>query len=201
MQHDYVPTPTEDYEDVANRWGSWAGTPVATERKAPEVGVRVTEKKDGGGGSMAKIRAALTWTPRTGENGGWKPLSMSIPILSTLLLFTLLLIAAVELLAQESQKKGALALSPTLASIPQVASISYQYGPQVVAVAYSLFWSWVDLDIKRMQPWFELSKPEGALARDSLLLDYPYNFIASVPFIAAKKKWVTFRELIWIGIY
>ena len=79
-------------------------------------------------------------------------------------------------------------MSPTLDEIPQWARISSEYIPQVLAVAYSLVWSWVDLDVKRMQPWFELSKPEGALAKDSLLLDYPFTFVAFVPFVAFRRK-------------
>ena len=96
--------------------------------------------------------------------------------------------AGIETLAQRSMAEGGLALSPTLEDIPTYAMLSYLYAPTVVAVLYSLIWSWVDLDVKRMQPWFELSKPEGAKAEDSLFLDYPYDFVALVPFKAAKKK-------------
>jgi hypothetical protein len=99
-----------------------------------------------------------------------------------------LIAATVELLAQRSLAHGGLALSPSLEEIPQYAMLSYLYGPNVVAVLYSLLWSWLDLDAKRMQPWFELSKPEGALAEDSLFLDYPFGFVAFVPFKAAKKR-------------
>lgn len=67
--------------------------------------------------------------------------------------------------------------------------LSYLYVPQILAVVYSLTWNWVDLDVKRMQPWFELSKPEGAKAINSLFLDYPYDFIALVPFKAAKERY------------
>jgi hypothetical protein len=66
--------------------------------------------------------------------------------------------------------------------------IAYLYVPNIVAVLYSLIWSWVDLDVKRMQPWFELSKSEGATAENSLFLDYPYDFIATVPIKAARRR-------------
>lgn len=118
---------------------------------------------------------------------------MTTPILSAVIIASLLMVAGIELLAQKSQRQGGLALSPSLKEIPQYAMITSQYIPQVLAVCYSLVWSWIDLDVKRMQPWFELSKPGGALATDSLLLDYPFTFMAFVPFKAAQRRhWLVF---------
>ncbi|KPM44054.1 hypothetical protein AK830_g2552 [Neonectria ditissima] len=124
---------------------------------------------------------------------GWKPLSLSTPILVGVTALTLLLAAAIETLAQRSKAQGGLALSPSLDDMPEYAKLSYLYVPNIIAVLYSIIWSWIDLDAKRMQPWFELSKPEGAKAEDSIFLDYQYDFVASVPFKAAKKKhWPVF---------
>ena len=118
---------------------------------------------------------------------------MSTPILTAVIVASLLMVAGIELLAQKSQRQGGLALSPSLKEIPQYAMITSQYVPQVLAVCYSLVWSWIDLDVKRMQPWFEMSKPGGATALNSLLLDYPYTFVAWVPFKAVKNKhWLVF---------
>jgi hypothetical protein len=113
---------------------------------------------------------------------------MTTPVLSAIIVASLLMIAGIELLAQKSARQGGLALSPSLDEIPQLARISSQYVPQVLAVAYSLVWSWVDLDVKRMQPWLELSKSGGATGRDALLLDYPFTFVAFVPFLAFKRQ-------------
>ncbi|KAF7559002.1 hypothetical protein G7046_g5158 [Stylonectria norvegica] len=130
---------------------------------------------------------------KTLAHDGWKPLSLSAPILGAIIAFTLLLAAAIETLAQRSSAAGGLALSPSLDEIPALATFAYLYVPNTVAVLYSLVWSWVDLDAKRMQPWFELSKPDGATAANSLFLDYQYDFVASVPVKAAKKKhWPVF---------
>lgn len=122
------------------------------------------------------------------NDGNWKPLSLTTPILLATLLTTLLIVATIELLAQRSQALGGFALSNSLDDIPQYAMIAYQYAPQVVAVLYSLIWSWIDLDVKRMQPWFELAKPGGSSAADSLMLEYPFTFMAWVPFQAARRK-------------
>ncbi|KAF3060780.1 hypothetical protein CFAM422_011017 [Trichoderma lentiforme] len=148
-----------------------------------------------------RVETKTTWYPRVretfrrrdGSQKGWKPLSMTAPILTLLTILTLLIGIAIEVLAQLSRTRGGLALSRTQDEIPQYAMISYLYAPNIIAVLYSLVWSWVDLDVKRMQPWFELSKPEGATAENSMFLDYPYDFIATVPVKAARRRhWPVF---------
>lgn len=119
---------------------------------------------------------------------GWKPLSLSTPILSAVIALTILLAVAVETLAQRSASQGGLALSPTLDDMPEYARFGYLYVPTIIAVLYSMIWSWIDLDVKRMQPWFELSRRNGATAENSLFLDYQYEFVALVPFKSAKQK-------------
>ena len=61
----------------------------------------------------------------------------------------------------------------------------------MVIVLYGIGWAAVDLDVKRLEPYFQLSKPNGALASDSLLLHYPFDFLAFAPIAAAKRKFVT----------
>ncbi|KAK4082836.1 uncharacterized protein Triagg1_1726 [Trichoderma aggressivum f. europaeum] len=148
-----------------------------------------------------RLETKTTWYPRVretfrrrdGSQKGWKPLSMTAPILTLLTILTLLIGCAIEALAQLSRSRGGLALSRTQDEIPQYAMISYLYAPNIIAVLYSLVWSWVDLDVKRMQPWFELSKLEGATAENSMFLDYPYDFIATVPIKAARRRhWPVF---------
>ncbi|KAJ4167997.1 hypothetical protein NW754_011811 [Fusarium falciforme] len=136
---------------------------------------------------------AITSEEDSNSTKGWKPLSLSTPILLAVIALTLLLAAAVETIAQRSAAQGGLALSPTLDDLPGYAKFSYLYVPTIIAVLYSIIWSWIDLDVKRMQPWFELSKPKGATAENSLFLDYQYEFVALVPFKAAKQKhWPVF---------
>ena len=66
----------------------------------------------------------------------------------------------------------------------------YRYLPQMVIVLYGIGWAAVDLDVKRLEPYFQLSKPGGASASDSILLHYPFNFLALVPITAAKRRFV-----------
>ena len=169
-------------EDVFYEQGAERGWFTGPRRPSPSV----DEPKE----NVALITEETISTPVISESksSGWKPLALSTPILAALIALTLLLAAAIETLAQRSAATGGLALSPTLDDIPRYAMSSYLYLPTTVAVLYSLIWSWIDLDVKRMQPWFEMSKKEGATADNSLFLDYQYNFVAKVPFKAAKKR-------------
>ena len=126
----------------------------------------------------------------TSWTGGWKPVAMRAPALTFLLVTTIALAVVVEFLAQKSSKQGGLALSTSEHDIPQSALFGHLYGTTIVAVTYSLLWTWIDLDIRRLQPWLELSRPDGCTAEDSLLLDYPFQFLAFIPFSAAKRRYV-----------
>ncbi|KAH7129784.1 hypothetical protein B0J13DRAFT_132401 [Dactylonectria estremocensis] len=129
----------------------------------------------------------------TPASKGWKPRSLSIPVLSAVIALTLILATIIEILAQRGQARKGLAKAPTLNELPQYATISYRYVPNIVAVLFSLLWNWIDLDVKRIQPWTELSKPGGVTAQNSILLDYPSDFIAVAPVRAAKRRhWAVF---------
>jgi len=112
---------------------------------------------------------------------------MRAPILASFILTSLFLAGIIEFLSQKSLREGGLALSPDANPTPAVV-VYTRYVPTIIAVIYSLWWTWIDLDIRRMQPWLELSRAGGASAESSLLLDYPFEFLAFIPFKAGKRK-------------
>ncbi|KAH7165948.1 hypothetical protein EDB81DRAFT_268224 [Dactylonectria macrodidyma] len=161
--------------------------PLVVEKKSRAWSRRMTSDK------TKSFQAIKSVAPEDDSNVGWKPLSLSTPILSAVIALTLLLAAAIETLAQRSKAQGGLAMSPSLEEIPTYARLCYLYVPTTIAVLYSIIWSWIDLDAKRMQPWFELSKPGGATGENSLFMDYQYDFVATVPFKSARKRhWPVF---------
>ncbi|KAI3323147.1 hypothetical protein HD806DRAFT_522863 [Xylariaceae sp. AK1471] len=118
---------------------------------------------------------------------------MRLPMLAAMIIISVSVAVVIEVLAQKATKEGGLSLSATLDDIPQTSVLAATYLPTIIAILYSLAWAWVDLDVKRMQPWLELSKSEGATAENSILLDYPFEFLAFVPFKAAKRRhWPVF---------
>lgn len=169
---------------------SWETTASRLQNKAVKMGSQTTLTSVDNNKSevTTSIEGIPSFDVSSNSKNGWKPLSLSAPILLAVIALTLLLAAAVETLAQRSQTQGGLALSPSLDDIPAFAKFSYLYVPTIIAVLYSMIWSWIDLDVKRMQPWFELSKPGGATAENSIFLDYQFDFVALVPFKAAKRR-------------
>lgn len=128
----------------------------------------------------------LEQVPIDGE--GWKPLSMGAGSLLSFAAISLVLAGVIEYLAQSSRKNGGLAFSESPDEYSSLTNFSYLFLPTILAVIYSMAWSFIDLDVKRLQPWLELSRPEGTTAENSLFLDYPFEFIVFVPFKAARQK-------------
>ncbi|KAF2090740.1 hypothetical protein K490DRAFT_33931 [Saccharata proteae CBS 121410] len=127
------------------------------------------------------------------KNKSWRPISHSTSFLGGVLVFSLCLIAVVQTLLFISQNNDGILFSADISRLPLRYSFAYLYLPTIVAVLYSLMWSWVDLDTKRTEPYYQLSKPGSVSAADSVLLDYPFNFVASVPFKAIRSRhWPTF---------
>ncbi|KAH7310374.1 hypothetical protein BKA65DRAFT_413820 [Rhexocercosporidium sp. MPI-PUGE-AT-0058] len=127
---------------------------------------------------------------------GWKPATLRLPILGGFILGSLAIIAILEVLSNISSRPsngGGLAFAQDVDNIPTGVTFGYLYFPTILAVLYSLIWSWVDLDTKRLEPWFQMSKPTGAAADDSLLLQYPFDFLPFIPVTAFRRKhWAVF---------
>ena len=97
----------------------------------------------------------------------------------------------IEALNYISTRIGGLTFADSDGEFSTAQIFAYRYLPQMIIVLYGVGWAAVDLDVKRLEPYFQLSKPGGASASDSILLHYPFDFLALVPIDAAKKKFVT----------
>jgi hypothetical protein len=140
------------------------------------------------------ITPSSTLTQRTAsvvQKPGWKPRTLKNVILVPFALTSFAFAATIELLAQLSQRRGGFSLSASADDISAGITFAYNYLPTLVSVIYGLCWTWVQLDILRIQPWLELSKPEGALGSSSLLLDYTADFVLVVIYKACHRRWVS----------
>ncbi len=69
----------------------------------------------------------------------------------------------------------------------------WKYMPTMVAVGFGILWQIVDYEVKRLEPYYQLSKPEGALASESLNRDYLTCWSIVAPFKALKyRQWAVF---------
>jgi hypothetical protein len=80
-------------------------------------------------------------------------------------------------------------VEPKIDDLPLRQTFCYLYLPTIVSLILSFVWTWIDLDIKRLEPFVQLSHPDGALGRDSVLLHYPFDFVAFVPFAAIRRRY------------
>ena len=119
----------------------------------------------------------------------WMPFTLQPAFLSALLVVTVCLFAAVETIRQVSLRDDAVVIVNKNGQVPPTLTFMYLYFPVLASVIYGLAWAWVDLDIKRLEPYFQLSKHDGAAAEDSLLLTYPHDFLPLVPIHAARRRY------------
>ncbi|RDW62552.1 hypothetical protein BP5796_10854 [Coleophoma crateriformis] len=122
---------------------------------------------------------------------GWKPVTLQAPILGGFVFFSIAVIVVLELLSRISAKSsngGGLAFASDVDNLSNMATFTFLYLPTILSVIYSMLWNWVDLDTKRLEPWFQLSHPDGASGANSLLLQYPFDFLPFIPVTAARKK-------------
>ncbi|PUU73735.1 hypothetical protein B9Z19DRAFT_1094473 [Tuber borchii] len=130
-------------------------------------------------------------------NKPWKPFTLRAPTLLASLLITVALIALIEYINKISIEEKALFFAEEAEGFPVGVVFCYRYLPQMIVVVLGVGWAAVDLDVKRLEPYFQLSKPEGATASNSIFLHYPFDFIGFVPINAARKgHWNVF----WAGL-
>ncbi len=106
------------------------------------------------------------------------------------------LIAVIQVLHNQTREKGGVLFAEDINKMPFMSVFAYRYLPTIIAVSLSIVWGWIDVDAKRLEPYFQLSKPEGATAADSILLDYPFDLLPIAPFKAAKRRSV--RVLMYV---
>lgn len=115
------------------------------------------------------------------RSASWKPFTFKAGFLIPLFLVTCGFVVALEVLRIQSDQNGGLLFANSLDSYVVWQTFLYRYLPTIIAVTYGMVLAILDLDVKRLEPYFQLSKLEGASGKDSILLNYPFEFLAYVP--------------------
>ncbi|OCK86292.1 hypothetical protein K432DRAFT_284962 [Lepidopterella palustris CBS 459.81] len=106
----------------------------------------------------------------------WRPMSMHWPYISLLIFIALALAGLQEFLCQLSIKRSAEGSGLLEFTQPQELSIAayftWKYAPVLVFVTYGILWQISDFEVKRLEPFYQLSKKTGATAAESLNMDY-----------------------------
>lgn len=127
----------------------------------------------------------------------WKPFSMRMYYIGSLTILALVLLAIQEILCQKSLRRerensGLLSFNK-VADVSTAAFFAWKYLPTMVAIIYAVLFSIMDFDIRRLEPYYQLSQTSGAQASASLNLDHLTMFQYFVPFKAFRlRQWAVF---------
>ena len=130
--------------------------------------------------------SSLAWG-RKGRPNPWRPLSLHPFVLLTFAFFSLSFVALLEILSFINRHRGAITFADSEQGFERPVIFAYSYLPTIIAIIYSSVWNWIDLDIKRLEPFFQMSRAEGAVPQNSIHLHYPFEFIAFAPLRALKR--------------
>ena len=118
-------------------------------------------------------------------------------IFATLLCWTF--IAILQYYLVRSQRDSGVIFAQDINQLPLQRSFAFLYLPTIVAVIFSIYIVWIDNDARRYEPYRQMSKPGGALGKDSILLHYPHDFMPLVPFASFKRRYVEAHVNIYVS--
>lgn len=118
----------------------------------------------------------------------WRPATLKTRFIFGTALICALLIAGVEVVLQISNRNNGLIFADENGRFPSYTLFCFEYLPTLISILHSLIWICIDHDLRRAEPFFQLSKPGGATAKESLLLDYPYQFVLAVGWSSFKRR-------------
>lgn len=113
---------------------------------------------------------------------------LKTPFLLLFFFITVALIVAIEALHQKSDRDRGLFFANRLGDFTVWETFSYRYLMTVISVVYGMTWALVDLDVKRLEPYFQLASAKGATAANSIMLCYPLEFLAVAPITALGRR-------------
>jgi len=108
----------------------------------------------------------------------WKPFSMRWPYLTALIIISVGLAGTQEYLF----RRGPLYTFTKAAELNTWEYFSFKYLPTLCAVSFGIMWQITDFEVKRLEAYYQLSKEGGALAAESINVDYItfFNFLRPV---------------------
>lgn len=133
--------------------------------------------------SSKKLQRIETFYPQP----DWKPFSMRWPYLVSMILLSILLAVFTELLFRHSAKNGLV----TFTRPSDIAGIKYfaiKFMPTIMAVTHGVLWQMTEFEVKRLEPFYQLSKDQGATAAESLNVDYITSVIFLRPFRSLQRR-------------
>ena len=117
----------------------------------------------------------------------WRAFSLRPFYLSVLFCVSVCFLAACETLRQLSNRNQGLFFFEDTSEISTPLFFAYNYVPSIFAVLYVIAWSLVDLDTKRLEPYFQLAAHD-TISTSILFLDYCFESSITTPFRALSRR-------------
>jgi Protein of unknown function (DUF3433) len=127
----------------------------------------------------------------------WKPFTMSSPFILVLIVVSLGLAVAQECLCRLSIRLAAdhdgILNFNSVTDVPLWSFFCWKYLPTLIFVTYGVLWQIMDFEVKRLEPYYQLSQSSGSTAAESLNLDHLSLWSYLVPFKAFRlRQWAVF---------
>lgn len=139
--------------------------------------------------------------PQDENPPNWKPWTMSSPFILLIFVLSLALAAVQEWLCRvsirlEAKNDGILSFDH-VTDVPLWSFFCWKYLPTLIFVIYGVLWQIMDFEIKRLEPYYQLSRPGGSTAAESLNLDHLSLWSYLVPFRAFRlRQWAVFYSAV-----
>lgn len=154
-----VEEPTEPTFDISSFSGGGGGSTASSSKDFDQIDPGKQSRKN----TMA-IPLTETFYPQA----NWKPFSMRWPYMTFLIIISVVLAAAQEYLC----RKKTLYTFEIAQHLSTWSYFTFKYLPTLIAVSFGVLWQVTDFEVKRLEPFYQLSKPGGALAAESINVDY-----------------------------
>ena len=171
-------------QDEANRRGEIIE--VIIEEAAPQdlsnmEGFAISFDESRRSNFAAKTRKTQVFYPQP----NWKPFSMRWPYLLILVVISVSLAGMQEALFQMYKDDPVLTFN-TPDDVDPGLYFTVKFAPTITAVIYGVLWQFVDFEVRRLEAYYQMSKEGGALAAESINVDYVTAFNLLRPFRALK---------------
>lgn len=180
-------------QSEANRRGEVIEVVMEEEKEEELAGVDLTAMAGLNSGLMVRQmgNSVLPRRERKTEvfypQSNWKPFSMRWPYLAWLILMSVGLAIAQEIIYQKSSK-APLVEFQRATDLGSGYYFIFKFVPTIIAVTYGVFWQNTDFEVRRLEAFYQLSKEGGALASESINVDYITLLNFTRPFLAWKRR-------------
>lgn len=119
----------------------------------------------------------------------WRPWTLKRPFLLIFILLCVLVVICIELIIKGCAISGCRVFGThSMTDLSPWTNAVYNLMPTAVSLALGMVWVFPHHNILRLEPYFQMSVAGGAMAIDSLLLEYPYDIAFFVPWFAWKRR-------------